>query len=71
MDMIDYAAEREQADRERALADHRAAQRDALPSSFCLDCGDDIPPARQYAVPGVTTCVDCQTLLERNGSRHA
>jgi phage/conjugal plasmid C-4 type zinc finger TraR family protein len=32
----------------------------------CQDCGEDIPRARQQAVPGVSRCVFCQELHERN-----
>lgn len=35
--------------------------------SHCIDCGDDIPVARQEAVPGVQHCVICQTINERKG----
>ncbi|RZJ45999.1 MAG: DksA/TraR family C4-type zinc finger protein [Brevundimonas sp.] len=27
----------------------------------CIDCGDPIPAARREALPGVTTCVSCQS----------
>ncbi len=27
----------------------------------CRECGEDIPEARRRALPGVTTCVGCQT----------
>ena len=27
----------------------------------CVECGDVIPAARRNAVPGVTTCVSCQS----------
>jgi phage/conjugal plasmid C-4 type zinc finger TraR family protein len=27
----------------------------------CVECGDDIPEARRKAVPGVTTCLSCQS----------
>ena len=27
----------------------------------CIECGDPIPEARRRALPGVTTCVPCQT----------
>ncbi len=33
--------------------------------SHCKDCGEDIPEARQLAIPGVTRCIDCQELFER------
>ena len=27
----------------------------------CVECGEDIPERRRQAVPGVTTCIDCQS----------
>lgn len=27
----------------------------------CVECGDPIPEARRKALPGVTTCVACQS----------
>ncbi|WP_336985470.1 DksA/TraR family C4-type zinc finger protein [Altererythrobacter aquiaggeris] len=30
-------------------------------AQFCGDCGDDIPEKRRIALPGVTTCVACQS----------
>lgn len=27
----------------------------------CVECGDPIPVARRQALPGVTTCVACQS----------
>ena len=32
----------------------------------CVDCGDDIPIARRNAVPGVDTCVACQSMREQH-----
>ena len=29
------------------------------PVDDCVDCGDQIPSARQIALPGVQTCVHC------------
>ena len=29
--------------------------------THCLDCGDEIPEARRRAIPGVRTCVTCQS----------
>lgn len=26
----------------------------------CIECGEDIPEPRRRALPGVTTCIDCQ-----------
>jgi phage/conjugal plasmid C-4 type zinc finger TraR family protein len=31
---------------------------------FCKTCGDQIPHKRQIALPGVRTCIDCQTAKE-------
>ena len=28
---------------------------------FCDECGEPIPPARRKALPGVRTCVACQS----------
>jgi len=45
------------------------AFREALPKgpslSECIDCGDDIPEARQQAVAGCKRCVDCQTMYDK------
>lgn len=35
----------------------------------CIECGDEIPEPRRLAVPGVKTCVLCQS--ERDGNRAA
>ncbi len=44
----------------------------------CIECGDDIPPRRREALPGVKTCVACQagrdqrvihSLINRRGSK--
>lgn len=34
-------------------------------ASECVECGEDIPLARQKLVPGVQMCVDCQSFHER------
>lgn len=33
----------------------------------CVECGDEIPKRRRLAVPGVKTCVPCQS--ERDSDR--
>ena len=40
------------------------AERSDGPPGICRRCGEDIPAARQAAVPGVRTCVECQGLAE-------
>jgi phage/conjugal plasmid C-4 type zinc finger TraR family protein len=32
---------------------------------FCTVCGDDIPDGRRRAIPGVRTCVTCQSGRDR------
>jgi len=72
MGLADMASEREMSDREFALAQHRAAHPLGDSCSHCRECGDPIPKKRRQAVPGVTLCVDCQTVEEkRNGGRPA
>jgi phage/conjugal plasmid C-4 type zinc finger TraR family protein len=46
----------------------------------CVECGDEIPEARRKAMPGATTCVQCQSgrdgriehsAINRRGSKHS
>jgi phage/conjugal plasmid C-4 type zinc finger TraR family protein len=30
-------------------------------TSHCVECGEEIPQARRRALPGVSTCVRCQS----------
>jgi len=32
---------------------------------YCEDCGETIPPRRRTALPGVRTCVACQSERDR------
>lgn len=48
-----------------AIANIRKNIRTGPSLSECEECGDDIPKERQDAVPGCTTCIYCQTKLER------
>jgi phage/conjugal plasmid C-4 type zinc finger TraR family protein len=34
-------------------------------AAHCLECGEEIPAARRRALPGVRTCVPCQSGLDR------
>ena len=36
---------------------------------FCVECGDAIPPPRRLAMPGVRTCVPCQSGRDRDATR--
>ena len=47
------------------VSDAVLAARARLPSGEsaeeCEECGEDIPPARRRALPGVRTCIACQS----------
>lgn len=47
------------------VSDAVAAARSRLPrgesAEYCDICGEDIPQKRREAVPGVRTCVECQS----------
>lgn len=30
-------------------------------AKYCAECGEDIPEARRQALPGIRTCVACQS----------
>ncbi|MCJ7421773.1 DksA/TraR family C4-type zinc finger protein [Sphingomicrobium astaxanthinifaciens] len=51
-----------------AAARARLARGESLET--CEECGEDIPPRRREALPGVRTCVACQSSLDAN-VRHA
>ena len=52
-----------------SVADAVLAARASMPSGtsepFCAICGDEIPEGRREAVPGVRTCVTCQSGRDR------
>lgn len=48
-----------------AVRQRLEAQRAKPSLQECSQCGEDIPLARQVAVPGVEMCIHCQTLAER------
>jgi phage/conjugal plasmid C-4 type zinc finger TraR family protein len=33
--------------------------------THCVECGEEIPEARRRAVPGVRTCIGCQSVRDR------
>lgn len=65
-DIFDRAQEREEQMRQDALAEQaRRTQPVAGDSAqVCVTCEEKIPEARRQAVPGVQTCIECQTMLE-------
>ncbi len=71
-DQFDRATEIEEAQREDALqAQARraglAGKTVADSAEVCQMCDEPIPEARRRAVPGVATCIDCQTMIEKHG----
>ncbi|WP_234082346.1 TraR/DksA C4-type zinc finger protein [Azonexus sp. R2A61] len=67
-DDMDRAQEREQEMRQDALAEQsrRTQMMQAGDSAeFCVLCETEIPQGRRMAVPGVQTCIECQTDLEK------
>ena len=36
--------------------------------AHCLECGDEIPEARRRVLPGVRTCIQCQSARDRRPS---
>ena len=70
-DILDRATDVEQNQRDDALQVQR--RRAGLTGKTvsdsareCRVCDDPIPKARRKAYPGVNTCIDCQTDLERS-----
>lgn len=69
-DLYDRATEREEAQREDALNAQRQragfnGKTIADSATHCSVCECRIPKKRRELLPGVQTCVDCQTDLER------
>lgn len=52
-----------------SVADAVELARSRLPRgeslTHCEECGDEIPPPRREAIPGVRLCVGCQSELEK------
>jgi phage/conjugal plasmid C-4 type zinc finger TraR family protein len=51
------------------IADAVTRARARLPSgdseTHCVECGEEIPLARRRAMPGVRTCIACQSARDR------
>ena len=64
-DIGDQAAAHEALFLQDALDAQRRRSKLPNESAFeCRCCGDEIPQARREVLPGVDTCIDCQTDLE-------
>jgi phage/conjugal plasmid C-4 type zinc finger TraR family protein len=57
---------------EDSINDMVEAARARMPAGegrdFCEECGEPIPPARRQALPGVRTCVPCQSTIDKRPS---
>jgi len=43
----------------------RARLQTGKAETHCLECGDEIPEARRRVLPGVRTCIRCQSERDR------
>ena len=71
-DIADRAEQAEAAQREASLATaRRAREAEAARTAaeICVNCGEQIPPARRQYVPGVQYCFECQQVLEQHRQR--
>jgi len=75
MDEIDIAQQNEELFRQVALKSHFAGRQGVRPDNaepgirLCMDCGEEIEPARLEAKPDAFRCVDCQAKKERRARR--
>jgi len=55
-----------------SISDAVMSARARLPSgegeTHCVECGEPIPERRRLALPGVITCVECQSERDRRPS---
>lgn len=66
---FDRAQATEQRQRDQAIAAQLAQSRPIGPSlTHCVDCDQNIPAARQ-ALGGMTRCVPCQSIFEKEVRR--
>lgn len=68
MDNADKASELEEISRAAALAAAQQREKPGIGSTYCIDCGDEIPAARRHAYPRAERCLECQAHYEK--TRH-
>lgn len=68
MDNADKASELEEISRAAALAAAQQRGGTTTGSTYCIDCGDEIPAARRRANPYAQRCIECQSDYEK--TRH-
>ena len=54
-----------------AVAAARARMPQGESEKFCVECGEPIPDRRREALPGVKTCIECQSGRDRAVSHSA
>ena len=64
MDKADIAGDYIEQSIELALENQRNRTTATSDDPHCEECGVEIPAKRREALPGCSTCVDCQQLLE-------
>jgi phage/conjugal plasmid C-4 type zinc finger TraR family protein len=64
-DVIDSANELAQRHLDAALAARPRPVMLRHMTDECVDCGDEIPPARRAAIPDAAYCVPCQEKHDR------
>ena len=62
MDRLDRAQKLEEQHRSNAIMKRKRYA--GTSAHECSECGEAIPEARRQALPGVTTCVECQSINE-------
>lgn len=67
-DLSDIAQER--IDRELEAKLSNITGRAVRASATHCECGEGIPEPRRVALPGVQTCIDCQTAAELKKRNH-
>jgi phage/conjugal plasmid C-4 type zinc finger TraR family protein len=55
---------------EDALQSVRARLPQGQSRTHCEECGEEIPPGRRKAVPGVRLCIACQEEADENTKSH-
>lgn len=65
-DMFDKAQELEEMQRQHNLARHHSKTQQMINTTpYCDECGDEIPLKRRQMLPNVSTCVECQHIIEK------
>ncbi|NOU53117.1 conjugal transfer protein TraR [Pseudoalteromonas sp. JBTF-M23] len=71
MDIADKAQQIIEESMSRKLAEHSKQFTGAdVDLDECEECGIEIPQARRDAIHNCTTCVDCQSLIERKAKHN-